>query len=229
MPSLLAALCGASACTITDHPSSPALTDGAIEKNVKLNLYGKSTESNDEEGGVARSDTDVQVYGYTWGTKTFYLPSSYGKPASPPPASALPADTALTASGYPCPDRIIVADCLWMPSQHLNIVRTILDFLPPKPPLTEATSTPCALVVAGFHTGRGIVRDFFAYATDHPSADQSNLNAEEQFLTNQLRLASIFEMDTSGNRRDWIWDTVREGEGKWEAKRWCVVGVLVRR
>lgn len=135
-----------------------------------------------------------------------------------------------------------------MPSQHLNIVRTILDFLPPHANTTgtiapngNAESVPCALVIAGFHTGRAIVRDFFDLATGHslPSRDSGpddaepdpyvHLSSTERALIGNLEIAEIFEQDTSGNRRDWIWDDVRDGESKWEAKRWCVVGVLVRR
>lgn len=87
-------------------------------------------------------------------------------------------------------------------------------------------------MIAGFHTGRAIVRNFFALATGHDSlpaeaAPVSEDNVRE-LMTGELKLAQIFETDTSGNRRDWTWDSVREGEGKWEAKRWCVVGVLVR-
>jgi hypothetical protein len=42
-----------------------------------------------------------------------------------------------------------------------------------------------------------------------------------------LKLAEIFEIDVDANTRPW--QPTREGEGKWEGKRWCVVGVLVRR
>jgi hypothetical protein len=38
LPSLVCALTGAASTTITDHPSSPALTTGAIQQNVRVNV-----------------------------------------------------------------------------------------------------------------------------------------------------------------------------------------------
>ena len=55
-------------------------------------------------------------------------------------------------------DVIVLADCLWMPSQHANLLRTIAQALSTGPDSR-------AIVVAGFHTGRRIVRDFFDLAT----------------------------------------------------------------
>ncbi|KPI42434.1 Protein N-methyltransferase NNT1 [Cyphellophora attinorum] len=242
LPSLICILCGASTCTITDHPSSPALTGGSIEKNVRSNLFIYQDPNDEHSPFQRRSRSEINIYGYAWGTDDFYDPKSYGKRVQPLPAASLPPTAALTPGGYPTVDKIIVADCLWMPSQHGNIVKTILDFLDPatsnNSTTTDAKTVPCALVVAGFHTGRAIVRDFFALATDHPSitTESSSPSSPPQDgpangnINNDahLKLATIFETDTSGNRRDWIWDDVREGEGKWEAKRWCVVGVLVR-
>ena len=269
LPSLIAALSGASSCTITDHPSSPALTTGAIEKNIEVNLLVQRA-STPEDNVLAeqtfhqpRSKPQVDFLGYTWGTHTFYLPPVYGKPAPP--------DTT-----PPQFDRIIIADCLWMPSQHINLIRTILQYLPPakssisqdsngqSPQSQGDEDVPCALVVAGFHTGRSIVSDFFGLATEPQSApapptscasvtpeqsssrsppasqdehdpatintrslDLSTLTEDERQVCGKLRLAEIFEVDVDLNRREWR--AVREGEVKWEAKRWCVVGVLVRR
>ena len=252
LPSLIAALCGASSVTITDHPSSPALVAGAIEQNVRDNLYTPPSDTDPDSASIPtptpRTQTDVAVYGYTWGTSTFYQTNSYGIPAPAPGPSSLAPDTPLTAHCYPCPHRIIVADCLWMPSQHANIIRTIVDFLPehaadPPSPAAAATadgntSTPCALVIAGFHTGRGIVRDFFAQAVGRNISDGDDVvdpkdaagdGEGEGEGDGRLTLAQIFETDMEGRRRAWTWERTREGETKWEAKRWCVVGLLVRR
>lgn len=204
----MAVLCGASSATITDHPSSPALTTGAIEQNVKENLLR-------EAGGDAI--TAVHVLGYTWGTTTMYSYHTYGKPAERQPD--------------PC-DRIIIADCLWMPLQHVNLVKTILHYLDPSSPHN------CALVVAGFHTGRGIVRSFFETATEDardedgrqregPVTDDQPGDADLLAVQGRLKTAEIFEVDVSGNRRPW--QPVRGGESKEEARRWCVCAVLVRR
>ena len=293
LPSLIAALSGAKSCTITDHPSSPALTTRAIQNNVEANLHrpdraspASRAERDDEEVTQTRQSLRmegiVQVLGYTWGTSIFYLPDKYGKPACP---SATPTSF----------DRIISADCLWMPSQHINLIKTILHFLPvekskasalrPSPSLGSRNEpgenhthspnskrdagvdipddehkkdVPCALVVAGFHTGRRIVSDFFSLATESQpgltitnggttpcqsssgaesstdpatantiSLDPASLTPSERQACGLLRLASAFEVDVDGHTR--AWQKERLGEGKWEAKRWCVVGVLVRR
>lgn len=177
-------------------------------------------------------------------------------PAPPPDPASLPAGTPLTEKGYPRPHKIIVADCLWMPSQHANIVKTIHDFLPEEDNGDGTTGgggekfTPSALVVAGFHTGRAIVRDFFALAVgrEDPNDTDSGNDGKEasnappppisaqpepdptaQSQKQSLTLAQIFETDMEGRRRPWTWERTREGETKWDAKRWCVVGVLVRR
>ena len=206
---------------------------------------------------TSRETCSVQVLGYTWGTSTFYLPNRYGKPAPPHTTPS-------------CFDRIIVADCLWMPSQHINLIKTILQFLPlsstkadgpqagPEEDQhkSQTTDFPCALVIAGFHTGRRIVSDFFSLATESQpspqreesqtpnmgndakyklpdpatantiSIDPSTLTPSERSACGILRLASIFEVDVEGNVR--AWEKERVGEGKWDAKRWCVVGVLIR-
>jgi hypothetical protein len=286
LPSLIAALSGAATTVITDHPTSPALTSGAIQANVLANLKSRLTETEMQtpspEQHQQRTQTRVEIYGYTWGTRSFYDPTSYGRVAHslPPPQSASTAFPTTTSpstqpppaiNDYPKPTKILLADCLWMPSQHMNLIRTILDFLPESDEDGTATKTslkgvnskesttpqPCALVTAGFHTGRVIVRDFFALATGHsfpsfsvaaPAANGpqpqpvapaegataaqhplESLSSDDRALVGKLRLAQIFETEMTGRRREWVWDSVREGEGKWEAKRWVVVGALVRR
>ena len=100
-------------------------------------------------------------------------------------------------------DSILIADCLWMPSQHVNLTKTVVQYL---------DENGCALVVAGFHTGRGTVANFFAVV---PEAEHG------------LRIEEIFEIDVEGNRREWC--DKREGETRDSAKRWCVCAVLVQR
>ena len=148
-----------------------------------------------------------------------------------------------------------------MPSQHIKLIKTILNFLPQTPydqNASDGRSTkqqPCALVVAGFHTGRPIVANFFSlaiepfdkvsarpvdppwkpHAEDDITADineahidtEEEISEEETQYIGKLKLAEIFEVDVDLNTRPWM--PVRDGEGKWEAKRWCAVGVLVRR
>lgn len=120
-------------------------------------------------------------------------------------------------------DRIIIADCLWMPSQHVNLVKTVLHYLDPNSPHS------CALVVAGFHTGRGIVRQFIEIATGERSEDSdASFDQDEEVLQvrGRLKAAEMFEIDVNGVRRPW--KSIRQDENKVQAKKWCVCLVLVR-
>ena len=107
--------------------------------------------------------------------------------------------------------RIIAADCLWMPSQHSRLASSIAHFLSHDDP------DACALVIAGFHTGRRIVADFFTQFQDSETSGDGK---------EVLRIAQISESDMQGTVRPW--DETRK-ESKGEASKWCVVAVLVRR
>jgi len=102
--------------------------------------------------------------------------------------------------------RIIIADCLWMPSEHVNLHHSIAYFLSPD---------GYAMVVAGFHTGRAKMAAFF---------DVEALGAVG------LVVESIVERDAVGREREWrSKDPGDGGEGREdlsERKRWLVVAVL---
>ncbi|KAI1100174.1 hypothetical protein F4804DRAFT_319740 [Jackrogersella minutella] len=102
-------------------------------------------------------------------------------------------------------DRVFACDCLWMPWQHANLQRSLAWFLSPSP-------STRAWVVAGFHTGRAKMRDFF---------DPAALGAVG------LEVEAVWERDCDGVEREWAWD--RGLEDVSERKRWLVVGVLRRR
>lgn len=107
--------------------------------------------------------------------------------------------------------KIIAADCLWMPSQHRNLHRSMAHFLSNERPQA------CALVVAGFHTGRKVVAEFFK---------QFSTSVGEHDTAVGLTIAEIYESDMHGVRRPWLEE--RANEGKEDLKRWCVVAVIVR-
>ncbi len=109
---------------------------------------------------------------------------------------------AATHKGYF--SRILAADCLWMPSQHRNLARSMVHFLSTA---TEEEEEGRVFVVAGFHTGRAKVAGFFE-------------TAEEEGLV----VERIEEVDVDGRRREWM--QVREGEDLGDRKRWVVVAVL---
>lgn len=93
-----------------------------------------------------------------------------------------------------------------MRSELENLVRSMRWFLAPGGKVW---------VVAGFHTGRAVVADFFETAV-----------REGGFVVEE-----IYERDLNGMREDGgevrrEWRAVREGEGPENRKRWCVVAVL---
>lgn len=190
LPSLICALSNASRVVITDHPNSPSITTDAIVSNVQDNLFSKGTP--------AKTAAKVDVRGYVWGEPTFWSPSKYGHP--------LP-DTETERF-----DRLLICDCLWMPSQHRNLVSSATQWL-------NGNAESSAIVIAGFHTGRSIVSSFFSAAAGEDTDGRGTSGA--------LRIAEIYEIDVDGTRREW--QSERAEETKEQAKRWCVVGVLKRR
>ncbi|KAI6093082.1 hypothetical protein F4821DRAFT_222045 [Hypoxylon rubiginosum] len=111
-------------------------------------------------------------------------------------------DTPFAAANQARFDRVFVCDCLWMPWQHVNLHKSIAWFL-------KDSSSSCAWVVAGFHTGRAKMRDFFAEAALRDAG---------------LELEAIWERDCDGVEREWAWDRGQEDVS--ERKRWLAVGVL---
>ncbi|KAK2024703.1 nicotinamide N-methyltransferase [Colletotrichum zoysiae] len=102
-------------------------------------------------------------------------------------------------------DRLFVADCLWMPWQHTNLHKSIDWFL------RNDGESRC-WVVAGFHTGRAKMRDFFG---------------EAALAEAGLEIETIWERDCDGQEREWAWD--RGFEDATIRKRWLVCAVLKRK
>lgn len=245
LPSIIAAHAGAKEIYITDHPLSPALTTGSIHENVKRNLQVISTQ-NPSRDRASENGTPLSTEPNPPKTQITILPHTWGSSLSTPSSSLAHTFT-----------KILIADCLWMPSQHANLVRTIKHFLRPvpaptptptppspspnpsnSPPTPLSGSPPCALLVAGFHTGRGVVAEFFRTATapspppstsstTQPPASASAAAAEAED-SGQLTLASLHELDVSdGTEREFLLEERHgEGRGREEDRRWCVVGVL---
>jgi predicted nicotinamide N-methyase len=99
--------------------------------------------------------------------------------------------------------RLLVADCLWMPWQHTNLLKSIRWFL---------AEEGRAWVVAGFHTGREKMRGFYE---------------EEALAEAGLEVERIWERNADGREREWVWD--RGIEDVTARKRWLVVAILRRR
>lgn len=102
-------------------------------------------------------------------------------------------------------DRILAADCFWMPSQHLNIVCSMLHFLTLDP---EGQ----VFVTAGFHTGRAKLASFFDVAEDEG-----------------LEVEDILEEDAEGLTRDWATSRDEGREDHTARNKWLVIARLKRR
>ncbi|KAM0159715.1 hypothetical protein ACHAQE_004837 [Botrytis cinerea] len=101
--------------------------------------------------------------------------------------------------------RVIASDCLWMPWQHGNLLRSIRWFL---------KEDGRAWICAGFHTGRELMRGFF---------EEENLTAAG------LEIETIYERDANGVEREWVADRGAEDRDAIARKRWLVIAVLKRR
>ncbi len=101
--------------------------------------------------------------------------------------------------------RVAASDCLWKADEHENLVKSMLHVLS-----ENETDGPRVWVVAGFHTGRSIVKDFL------DTAERRGLAIEKIWERNSK----------TGEERDWARE--RAGEGVGERKVWCVIAILKR-
>ncbi|KAK8058714.1 nicotinamide N-methyltransferase [Apiospora phragmitis] len=173
LPSMLAALLGASEVTAVDYPT-PVVVD-TLRKNVNFNTQPKFSPS----GSVAPR---IHVDGHAWGEL----------------------ETPFALDNKRKFDRLFVCDCLWMPDQHANLQRSVAWFLKDGP---ESR----AWVIAGFHSGRSKMADFFA---------------KEALASVGLEVEHIWERDCEGVERPWSPDRGAEDPGV--RKRWLTIGILRR-
>jgi nicotinamide N-methyltransferase len=103
-------------------------------------------------------------------------------------------------------DRILAADTLWLPGQHLNLANSMLHFL-------SRDREARIFVIAGFHTGRAKMASFF-----DETVPEAGLEIEE-----------IWEMDAEGRRRMWGGARDEVGEKVGERKKWLVIARLRRK
>ena len=96
--------------------------------------------------------------------------------------------------------RIIAADCYWMPDQHNALVWSLTHFL-------EKSSAARVFMVAGLHTGRSVISNFFRVAGSRGLVPDDN-GIEEHNVVNGI---------TRG------WEDERGVEDLVERKQWLVV------
>lgn len=171
---IIASLMNAKRVVITDYPAEEVLEN--IRKNVSQNIDERRKRKT-EAAGIA----EIQVCGHEWGVlhDTFSVDNKEAF------------------------STLLVADCLWMPWQHGNLLKSIRHFLEPD---------GRAWVIAGFHTGREKMRGFY---------EKSALDAAG------LRIENIWERNAEGNDREWVED--RGKEDITERKRWLVIAILKRK
>lgn len=177
LPSIMAGLVGARRVLVTDYASSAVLE--ALRTNTERNVRPELAPP----GVVVPPPSEVLVRGHGWGGE-------------------LPDDTPSHQHAY---DRVFVCDCLWMPPQHGNLMRSVSMLLKRGP-------SARAFIVAGFHTGRAGMAGFF--------------DAEALRCVGGLEVERIWERDCDGVER--AWDPHAEEEDSTARKRWLVVAVLRR-
>jgi nicotinamide N-methyltransferase len=148
-----------------------------VLENIRSNVRANIGPRREKDPGIA----EVRVEGHEWGVLT-------------DPFSVRCKESF---------DTLLVADCLWMPWQHANLLRSIRWFL---------KEDGRAWVIAGFHTGREKMRGFY----EESAVSEAGLVIEK-----------IWERNAEGWDRDWVTD--RGVEDVTERKRWLVIGILKRR
>jgi len=214
---IVAVKAGAKEVVITDYPAEEVLAN--LRENVERNLSPEERErcwvrghewgvvpgfeDASEPEGLIKSINSAMKENAEKGSDASSLE---GQEA----VRELDTDPSIETTIFPAPHhhqhftRILLADCLWMPSKHGNLHRSISYLL---------STAGCAIVVAGFHTGRAKMTPFFDAAA---------------LATVGLEVESIVEKDPTGKEREWrVHEAGREDLS--ERKRWLVVAVLRRR
>lgn len=191
LPSLLAGLLGARRVVLTDYPAPAVVAN--LRANAARNLRPALAPT-----GKLFVAPSVEVDGHAWGE----LPSS----------SQDDDDDDRRHHAF---DRVLVCDCLWMPWQHDNLLASIDWFLKrddDDDDDDDGGADARCWVVAGFHTGREGMREFFR---------------DERLGRVGLEVERIWERDCDGEEREWSWDRGAEDPGA--RKRWLCFAILRRR
>ncbi|KAF8466942.1 hypothetical protein BDZ91DRAFT_793931 [Kalaharituber pfeilii] len=169
LPGIVSALSGAKKVVLSDYPAPEILSN--IEANIKRNLTPDVIES-----------SNVSVFGHCWGELNTAKGDLFSASKHEPKSFT----------------RIVVADCMWMDWQHVNLCSSIVHFLEPE--------KGEVLAIAGFHTGRPKVANFFK-------------ECENAGLVPVGK--GIIERDVDGNEREWVGDRGREDVI--ERKKWLTI------
>ncbi|KAG5981155.1 hypothetical protein E4U55_003242 [Claviceps digitariae] len=179
LPSIMAGLVGASRVVVTDYPAPAVLQ--TLERNITRNIQADLSPPSSRHAVTPPSCVSVQ--GHTWGDV---------------------AASSFCQTNRHAFDRVVAADCLWMPWQHENLHKSIDHFLRQDDPHARCW------VLASFHTGRHNMKGFF----------------EDRALARyNLEVDAIWERDCDGKERAWSWDREEDVSMR---KRWQVICLLKR-
>ena len=134
----------------------------------------------------------VKVQGYIWGHDSAVI-TQYIQHAS-------------HSTDYryrPTFSRILVADCFWISDQHGPLVATLSQLL-------DRSASARVYVVAGFHTGRSTLANFFYLAELHGLVPDEDKIEEKNIINNSTR----------------PWADDRGIEDTMEQKKWLVIAKL---
>ncbi|KJR80431.1 uncharacterized protein SPSK_05394 [Sporothrix schenckii 1099-18] len=177
LPSILAALLGATRVVVTDYPSDVVL------ENLRANLARN----------VTRVPLQISVSTASAASASLTEPTTSTLPTKNPTSTAVVSvdghewgqfDSDIAKTGHHSFDRIFVCDCLWMPWEHDNLRKSIDWFL------KQDDDARC-WVVGGFHTGRASVVAFFN---------------EEELASRNLEIEAIWERNCDDRERSWSVD-----------------------
>lgn len=172
---------------LSDYPAPEVLAN--IQANVARNLEPRRKGQREQEQQQQQQVVvgEVRVQGHEWGVLD--NDDDDGR-------------RAFSVENRGAFGKVLVADCLWMPWQHGNLLRSIGWFL---------AAGGRALVVAGFHTRRDRLRGFFEEAALREAG---------------LEIERIWERNADSTEREWVMD--RGIEDVTVMKRWLVVAILRR-
>lgn len=100
-----------------------------------------------------------QVYGHEWGKVSGYFVMTHRHHST----------------------QALALDCLWVPWEHQNLVKSMSYFLP------SEIANARIIVIVGYHTGKQNVVLFFDFLHDE-----------------DLEIESIEEIDVEGDKRPWV-------------------------
>jgi nicotinamide N-methyltransferase len=141
-------------------------------------------------------------------------------------------------------ERVLVADCLWMPWQHGNLRRSIAWFLSPfisssssstPTNISNATTSPAELEIPSHHYPPSLTHPYhpsdggraYIIAGFHTGrAKMASFFDEEAMREDGLVVERIWERNAEGKEREWRFDRGEEDKDVTGRKRWLVVGIV---